>query len=101
MVRSPFTPWLLLAWPMGVYVTGWTLYSVWERLTSPKRRTRDAGGSGRLHVGRLVGVALVLLVLAFTVAAVATHAAPAPPAPSYDYVPTPAGAPVSTVGGEG
>jgi hypothetical protein len=36
MARSPFTPWLLLAWPMGVYVTGWTLCCIWDRLTTLK-----------------------------------------------------------------
>jgi hypothetical protein len=37
MARSPFSPWLLLAWPMGVYVTGWTLFCLWDRLATPKR----------------------------------------------------------------
>ncbi len=37
MARSPFTPWLLLAWPMGVYVTGLTLCCLWDQLTTPKR----------------------------------------------------------------
>ena len=37
MARSPFTPWLLLAWPAGVYVTGWTLFCLWDRLATPKR----------------------------------------------------------------
>jgi hypothetical protein len=37
MARSPFTPWLLLAWPMGVYVTGLTLFCIWDQLTTPKR----------------------------------------------------------------
>ncbi len=37
MARSPFTPWLLLAWPMGVYVTGLTLFCLWDQLTTPKR----------------------------------------------------------------
>jgi hypothetical protein len=36
MIRAPFAPWLLLAWPMGVYVTGWTLYCLWDRLATPK-----------------------------------------------------------------
>ena len=49
----------------------------------------------RLHLGRLVVVALVLAALAFGVSAVTTHAAPPPPAPSYDHVPTPAGRPTS------
>ena len=38
LARSPFTPWLLLAWPMGVYVTGLTLCCLWDQLTTPKRR---------------------------------------------------------------
>ncbi len=37
MARSPFTPWLLLAWPMGGYVTGLTLVCLWDRLATPKR----------------------------------------------------------------
>ena len=37
MARSPFTPWLLLAWPAGVYVTGLTLFCSWDQLTTPKR----------------------------------------------------------------
>jgi hypothetical protein len=41
MVRSPFTPWLLFAWPAGAWVTGWTLYSIWERLTTPTRSKSD------------------------------------------------------------
>jgi hypothetical protein len=36
MARSPFTPWLLLAWPAGVYVTGLTLFCLWDQLTTPK-----------------------------------------------------------------
>jgi hypothetical protein len=38
MARWPFTPWLLLAWPMGVYVTGLTLFCIWDQLTTPKRQ---------------------------------------------------------------
>jgi hypothetical protein len=38
MARSPFTPWLLLAWPAGVYVTGLTRRCLWDRLATPKRR---------------------------------------------------------------
>jgi hypothetical protein len=41
MARAPFAPGLLLAWPMGLYVTGWTLYSAWERLATPKRRKTE------------------------------------------------------------
>jgi hypothetical protein len=41
MVRSPFAPWLLLAWPMGVYVTGWTLCCLGGRLVTPKRRKTE------------------------------------------------------------
>jgi hypothetical protein len=37
LARSPFSPWLLLAWPAGVYVTGWTLFCLWDRLATPKR----------------------------------------------------------------
>jgi hypothetical protein len=37
MARSPFTSWLLLAWPAGVYVTGLTLFCIWDQLTTPKR----------------------------------------------------------------
>jgi hypothetical protein len=36
MARSPFTPWLLLAWPAGGYVTGLTVYCLWDRLATPK-----------------------------------------------------------------
>ncbi len=38
MARSPFTPWLLLEWPMGVWITGLTVYSVWEQLVTPKHK---------------------------------------------------------------
>jgi hypothetical protein len=38
MARSPFTPWLLLAWPMAAWAVGWTLYSVWDRFAAPKSR---------------------------------------------------------------
>ena len=37
MARSPFVPWLLLAWPAGGYVTGLTLVCLWDQLTTPKR----------------------------------------------------------------
>lgn len=43
MVRSPFSPWLLLAWPAAVWVTGLTLYSVWEQLITPSRAGRRGG----------------------------------------------------------
>ena len=36
MARSPFTPWLLLAWPAGVYLAGLTLCCLWDQLTTPK-----------------------------------------------------------------
>jgi hypothetical protein len=36
MARSPFSLWPLLAWLAGVYVTGWTLFCLWDRLTTPK-----------------------------------------------------------------
>jgi hypothetical protein len=38
MAGSPFTPWLLLAWPAGVYLAGLTLFCLWDQLTTPKRR---------------------------------------------------------------
>ncbi len=38
MVRSPFTPWLLLEWPFAIYVTGLSLVCVWDRLATPKHR---------------------------------------------------------------
>ncbi len=41
MVRSPFTPWLLLEWPMGVWITGLTYLAV-EVFTT--RATTIEGG---------------------------------------------------------
>ncbi len=41
MARSPFTPWLLLEWPLAIYVTGWSLFCVWDRLATPKRRKTE------------------------------------------------------------
>ena len=39
MARSPFTPWLLLAWPAGAYVTSLTLCCLWDqRPLRPRRR---------------------------------------------------------------
>jgi len=35
LAQEPFTPWHLLAWPLGLYVTGWITYSLWERLAAP------------------------------------------------------------------
>jgi hypothetical protein len=43
MIRSPFTPWLLLAWPAGLWVMGWTLASIGGRLVSPRRRALVKG----------------------------------------------------------
>jgi hypothetical protein len=43
LARTPFTPWSLLAWPVGLYVTGWIVYSIWERLATPNPSRTDAG----------------------------------------------------------
>jgi hypothetical protein len=37
LAHSPFTPWHLLAWPAGLWVTGVTVYCLWDQLTTPKR----------------------------------------------------------------
>jgi len=43
MAGSPFSPWLLLAWPAGVYVTGLTLFCIWDQLTTPRLRKTPKG----------------------------------------------------------
>ena len=40
LVHQPPTPLGLLCWALALYSLGWTLYSLWELTTSP-RKPRD------------------------------------------------------------
>jgi len=39
LVHQPLTPLGLLCWALALYSLGWTLYSLWELTTSPRRRS--------------------------------------------------------------
>jgi hypothetical protein len=43
LALTPFTLWHLLAWPVGLYATGWIAYSLWERLATPNPSKTTAG----------------------------------------------------------
>jgi hypothetical protein len=37
LVHQPLTPLGLLCWALALYSLGWTLYSLWELATSPRK----------------------------------------------------------------
>jgi hypothetical protein len=37
LAHQPLTPMALLGWAIALYSIGWTLYSLWERATTPRR----------------------------------------------------------------
>lgn len=37
LVHHPFTPIALLGWAIALYSLGWTVYSLWERATTPRK----------------------------------------------------------------
>ncbi len=37
LAHQPFTPAALLGWAIALYSVGWTLYSLWERATTPRK----------------------------------------------------------------
>jgi hypothetical protein len=38
LVHSPFTPWLLLEWPVAVYLAALGVVCIWDLFATPTRR---------------------------------------------------------------
>jgi len=38
LAHQPLTPLGVVCWAIALYSAGWTLYSLWELATSPRRR---------------------------------------------------------------
>jgi hypothetical protein len=43
LAQVPFSPWHLLAWPVGIYASAWIAYSIWERLRTLGASKTDVG----------------------------------------------------------
>jgi hypothetical protein len=42
LAHHPLTPVTLLGWAIGLYSVGWTLYSLWERASTPRSHHVDS-----------------------------------------------------------
>jgi hypothetical protein len=38
LAHQPLTPLGLVCWAMALYTLGWTLYTLWEQATTPRKR---------------------------------------------------------------